>query len=89
MVQNIISNKGSLHARLTYKLQINPFTLNETKAFLKSKNIHWGNYHILHLYIAVGGVPHYLNKVLKGESVVQAIQRICFDSNGDLVNEFD
>jgi AAA+ ATPase superfamily predicted ATPase len=89
MVQNVISNKGSLHARLTYKLQIKPFTLYETKVFLKQKNINWGNYHILHLYIAIGGIPYYLNKVMKGESVVQTIQRLCFDSQGDLVNEFD
>ena len=39
MVQNVISNKGSLHARLTYKLHIKPFTLYETEAYLKSKNI--------------------------------------------------
>ena len=57
MLQNVISNKGSLHARLTYKLQIKPFTLYETKAYLESKNIKWGHYHILHLYIAIGGVP--------------------------------
>ena len=89
MVKNIISNQGSLHARLTYKIQVNPFTLFETKEFLKSKNISWGHYHILHLYIAIGGVPHYLDKVRKGESVVQSIQRLCFDTNGDLANEFD
>jgi AAA+ ATPase superfamily predicted ATPase len=89
MVQNVISNKGSLHARLTYKLHIKPFTLYETKAYLESKNIHWGHYHILHLYIAIGGIPHYLSKIAKGESVVQTIQRLCFDSNGDLVNEFE
>jgi AAA+ ATPase superfamily predicted ATPase len=89
MVQNVISNKGSLHARLTYKLQIKPFTLYETKAYLESKNIKWGHYHILHLYIAIGGVPQYLSKVRKGESVVQAIQRMCFDENGDLANEFE
>lgn len=88
MVQNVISNQGSLHARLTYKLQIKPFTLFETKEFLKSKNINWGHYHILHFYIALGGIPHYLNKVRKGESVVQAIQRLCFDPSGDLVDEF-
>lgn len=89
MVQNVISNKGSLHARLSYKLQIKPFTLFETKEFLKSKNINWSHYHILHLYIAIGGIPHYLNKIKKGESVVQSIQRLCFDTNGDLVNEFE
>lgn len=89
MVQNVISNQGSLHARLTYKLRIMPFTLYETKAYLGSRNIHWGHYHILHLYIAIGGIPHYLSKVRKGESVVQTIQRLCFDANGDLYNEFD
>lgn len=89
MVQNVISNQGSLHARLSYKLEIKPFTLAETEEFLKSKNINWGHYNILHLYIAIGGIPHYLNKVQKGESVVQCIQRLCFDANGDLVNEFD
>ncbi len=63
MVQNIISNKGSLHARITYKLQLKPFTLYETELLLKSKNIRWDHYNILHLYIALGGIPHYLNKV--------------------------
>lgn len=89
MVQNVISNRGSLHARITYKLEIKPFTLAETKAYLESNNIKWENYQILHLYIAIGGVPHYLSKIQKGESVVQAIQRMCFDLNGDLINEFD
>ncbi|MBN4073051.1 AAA family ATPase [Crocinitomix catalasitica] len=89
MVQNIISNKGSMHARITYKLDLKPFSLYETKLFLEGKNINWGYYNILHLYIALGGIPHYLEKVKKGESVVQNIQRLCFDSNGDLVSEFN
>ncbi len=42
MVRHIVSNKGSLHARVTYKLQIRPFTLFETNAYLKSRNIDWG-----------------------------------------------
>ncbi len=89
MVQNILQNKGSLHGRLSYKLQINPFTLHETKQYLISQGIHWTNYNIIQLYIALGGVPHYLSKVIKQESVTQNIQRLCFDSNGDLVNEFE
>lgn len=89
MVQNVISNRGSLHARITYKLQIKPFTLAETVDYLVSKQIKWGYYDILHLYIAIGGIPHYLSKLEKGESVVQAIQRLCFDDGGDLKNEFE
>lgn len=89
MIRNIVKNRGSLHARLSYKLRLEPFTLTETKAFLESKNIHWNHYNIIHLYIALGGIPHYLSKIKKDESVVQNIQRLCFDPNGDLVNEFD
>lgn len=89
MVQNVISNKGSLHARISYKLHLQPFTLYEVKAFLESKNLHWGNYTILHLYMAIGGIPHYLNKIDRGESMVQAIQRLCFDPQGDLHHEFE
>ena len=89
MIRKIVSNKGSLHARLSYKLQLNPFTLRETKQLLENKNINWTHYNIILLYIALGGIPHYLDKVEKGKSVVQNIQRLCFDPNGDLVNEFD
>lgn len=89
MIRKIISDKGGLHARLSYKLQLKPFTLNETKLLLESKNINWNHYSIIHLYIALGGIPHYLNKVEKGRSVVQNIQRLCFDPDGDLVHEFD
>ena len=89
MVHNIGSNKGSLHSRIEYTLELKPFSLYETKEYLVSKKINWQNKSILHLYIAIGGIPHYLSKIKKGQSVVQNIQRLCFDSNGDLVNEFD
>lgn len=89
MVNNIVKNKGGLHNRLSCKIRLMPFNLNETYLFLKSKNIQLNNYDILQLYMAIGGVPHYLNKINKGESVIQNIDRLCFESNGDLVNEFN
>ena len=91
MVQKIVLDRGSLHARLSYKLPMEPFSLYETKKYLEEvkKIKNWGYYDILHLYIALGGIPHYLKKIEKGESVVQNIQRLCFDSKGDLINEFE
>ena len=89
MIQKIVRNRGSLYGRLTYTLRLEPFSLAETKKMLESKNIYWNNYQIIHLYIALGGIPHYLNKVKRGESVVQNIQRLCFNPNADLVNEFE
>ena len=89
MVHNIGANKGSLHSRIEYTLELQPFSLYETRLYLKSKSINWPNKSILQLYIAIGGIPHYLSKIQKGQSVVQNIQRLCFDSNGDLTKEFD
>ena len=39
--------------------------------------------------MALGGVPHYLEKVLPGESVAQALDRLCFSKDGFLRTEFD
>ncbi len=89
MVENIIKNKGGLHNRLSCKIQLMPFDLKETDLFLKSKKINLNKYDILQLYMAIGGVPHYLNKINKGESIIQNIDRLCFGKNGDLVNEFN
>lgn len=89
MVQHIVSERGSLHARLSYQIRLKPFSLHETQRYLESRGIHWSHYTIIHLYIAIGGIPHYLSKIQKGKSVVQNIQHLCFDSEGDLVNEFE
>ena len=37
----------------------------------------------------MGGIPHYLKEIRKGESPVQAINRICFTKDGFLNGEFD
>ncbi|MEI7595899.1 MAG: ATP-binding protein [Bacteroidota bacterium] len=89
MVKNIINNKGGLHNRISCKIRLEPFNLYESELFLKSKNINLEHYDLLQLYMAVGGIPFYLDKIKKGESVVQNINRLCFEKGGDLVNEFN
>lgn len=88
IIKNIINNKGGLHNRVTKRLHLKPFTLKETEIFLKSKKVNLSRFQIVQLYSAIGGIPHYLNEVKPGESAMQSIQRICFDQNGLLVNEF-
>jgi uncharacterized protein len=38
--------------------------------------------------MVMGGIPHYLKEVKKGESATQAIDRICFSKDGVLNSEF-
>lgn len=70
-------------------MQILPFTLSETKLFLNEKGIKWSMYDIAQLYMTMGGIPYYLDAVRKGESVVQCIDRLCFQKTGLMYNEFE
>ncbi len=88
MIQKVVEHKGGLHNRLTKRVHLFPFNLCETEAFLKNLNINFNRYQILELYMAMGGIPHYLNEVEAGLSAAQNIERICFSSMGLLNNEF-
>ena len=88
MLANVLNNKAGLHNRITKYIRLAPFTLRETKALLHAKGIKLPNYDIVQLYMALGGVPYYLNEVQNGESVVQGIDRMLFSDQSPLKNEF-
>jgi AAA+ ATPase superfamily predicted ATPase len=88
MVKKVIKNKGGLHNRITRKIRLLPFNLNETNLFLKNRGIKYTHYDVLQLYMAIGGIPHYLEKLNKGFSVAQNIDRLCFSKDGVLNEEF-
>ena len=89
MLDNIVNAKGGLHNRITKLISLMPFTLAETKTFLIAKQIKLSHYQIVQLYLAMGGIPHYLEQLQKGKSAAQNIQDLCFTKNGSLRNEFE
>ncbi len=88
MIQQIIRNKDGLHNRITHQIKLQPFNLNETEAFLKNGGIDLDRYQIIQLYMAMGGVPHYLKEVKPGKSATQVIDEVCFSPTGLLNQEF-
>lgn len=88
MLEHIVNNKGGLHNRITRLIRLHPFTLTETKAYLTSRGIQLDNYQLSQLYMAMGGIPHYLKEIKPGESAIQNVNRICFEKEGILRNEF-
>lgn len=88
MIKNIVKNRGGLHNRLTRRIRLLPFNLQETEAYLKARRINLDQYQVLQLYMAMGGIPQYLKAVEPGESVSQAIDRLYFARNGALREEF-
>jgi len=88
MIQHVVNSKGGLHNRITRKLRLLPFTLQETEAYLKEQKVSLDRYQILQLFMVLGGIPHYLKEIRKGESSTQVIDRLCFSKDGLLHNEF-
>jgi uncharacterized protein len=89
IVNKVYNDTGGLHNRVTKRIWLEPFKLAETELFLKSKNIHLTQYEIILIYMSIGGVPFYLNEIRQGESAAQCIERLCFQEDGLLKNEFE
>ena len=88
MIQKVVNNTGGLHNRITKHIHLKPFTLAETEAFIKSRHLRFTRYQIVELYMALGGIPHYLEELKSGKSAIQNIDDICFSDTGLLKNEF-
>jgi uncharacterized protein len=86
--KNLINAQGGLYNRVTKRINLQPFTLNETEKFCLSKNLKFTRYQIIQLYMAMGGIPFYLKELEQGKSVSQLIDQICFKTGGLLTDEF-
>ena len=88
MIEHLVNNTGGLYNRITKRIYMQPFTLSETKLYLDSKGYRFSNYQIAELYMAIGGIPHYLKEIKGNRSTIQNIDLLCFSSNGLLRDEF-
>ncbi len=88
MIRKILRDKGGLHNRVTKRIRLKPFTLAQTEAYLHSRQIGYDRYNTLLIYMAMGGIPHYLKEIVGHRSAIQNINYICFSENGLLKDEF-
>jgi len=89
MIKKVINNKGGLHNRVTRKIILRPFSLAETAAYFRARQINFNQYQLVQLYMTMGGIPHYLDQVVGGKTAIQNIDAICFSQEGLLRTEFD
>ena len=88
MIDNVVNATGGLHNRLTRTILLKPFDLSTTKKFLVSKGYKYTLQQITELYMVMGGIPYYLNNLVKSKSLNQNIESICFSKTGALYDEF-
>lgn len=89
MINELINNHGGLHNRVTKRIHLQAFTLKETETFLEHKSCVYDRYQIVQLYMALGGIPFYLEQVDASKSVIQNIDALFFSHNGTLRIEFN
>lgn len=89
MVNKLVKNQGGLHNRITAQIYLRPFNLGECEMFLREQGCVWDRYTILQCYMALGGVPFYLSLLNSGESLAQNIDRLFFQKNAAMKEEFD
>lgn len=63
MLDNVIHDYGGLHGRLTENFRLAPFTLSECEKYYKKKGFHLSRYEMCLSYMALGGIPFYLDKL--------------------------
>ena len=89
IIDHLINAKGGLHNRITRKIPLFPFDLSETFEYLQSLGMHLNRIQTLEIYMAIGGVAHYLSQIEKGLSARQNISKLCFSPPGLLRDEFN
>lgn len=89
LLKKIIGDKGGLHNRVTCKLHLSPFTLDECEKFAASKHLGYSRRQIAECYMALGGIPYYWNYLQKGVSVQRNMDLLFFAEDAGLKTEYD
>ncbi|MBS0655888.1 MAG: ATP-binding protein, partial [Verrucomicrobia bacterium] len=88
ILKHIINNTEGLYNRVTERIHLEPFNLQQTKGYLLSRRIKLTDKQIADLYMVLGGIPHYLDQIKSGLSTVQIVEELAFKKKGFLVTEF-
>jgi hypothetical protein len=89
IINKVLNNRGGLHNRITQRICLQPFNLQETRSYLYSSGLSLKDQQILLLYMVTGGVAYYLANIKRGMSAAQIVENLAFSEKGVLFNEFN
>ena len=88
MLSKVVHNKGGLYNRLTEQIHLRTFCLGECDEYVKNSGLAFNRNQILQYYMIFGGVPYYWGFLKKGLSLSQNIDRVLFEKDAPLRDEF-
>jgi len=81
MLDNVIHEYGSLYGRLTSQMHVRPFTLNECELYFNKRMFHMSRYEIVLAYMALGGIPYYLDLLRKERTLTENLDELFFSKS--------
>ena len=88
IIKKVIRNKGGLHNRITGKIHLKQFTLQECEEYAAARHLGMSRSQIAEAYMILGGIPHYWSFLDKGMSLAQNVDELFFAEDGELRDEF-
>lgn len=89
IINNILFDKGGFYNRITRQLHLSPFNLKECEEYYNSNGIPMTRKQVIDSYMVFGGIPYYLNLLDRRLSLVQNIDNLVINPQGQLHNEYD
>ena len=90
MLSKFIGDKGGIYGRVCRSIWLAPFSLGETELFLKNiKGIEMSRHQLVKTYMVFGGIPYYLDMLIKNAPLDVCIDDLFFRQGAPLRSEFD
>ena len=89
IMDNLINAHGGLYNRLTYSINLSPFSLKETMDYLHDNNMPVNKYKTTLISMVLGGVPYYLSYYDDKMTLEENIDNLFFKKDAKLLLEFD
>ncbi len=89
ITSKLINGKGGLHNRLTNRIELLPFTLDDCKEYFKARKFPFQARQIAQCYMIMGGIPFYLDYLDPQIPFSKNIDQLFFRANGLMRTEFD
>ena len=84
IINNILYDTGGFYNRVTRRLHLNPFNLQECEKLFENNGISISRTQVIDSYMVFGGIPYYLNLFDRRLSLVQNIDNLVISPEGQL-----
>ncbi len=88
IMKNMVKDKGGFYNRLTKKIHLLPFSLNECLLYSEYLKLNYNKNQVIDCYMVFGGIPYYWQLLNPALSLPQNIDGLCFKENGQLHDEY-